>query len=591
MVSNNDPSRARARAGAKEEWHVARTWLTKNVTTEPHNLLSLSSMVTMDIVNEDQEQSNLEGMVNDSNDLSEQASFRKRAKLMVNEGESSATLRADENSDKDENDTGDERPTVADGVCASFRERYEGPSNLYAVVIYTFVSKNTSGRRFAKSARMAALIISGCGLAFSAVFCLLAVSVTLQWGKCTTADDCKLGLACIRFQDASGNVNRPTCEDCSFFIGPDAADHEMPPSANESSANIPCFDRSRQYYLDTDFDGIYTNNGGSTPLSEEYPASCLYLRYNTGTASRLDIFVYFIVIVIISFHAGGEADQQNRVHKIRYYSMPLTLPGKTLSSWKRFAATLTVCLSEIFQKLMLANMPMALTMLTVTDQVSAANMILDGLAITFFFFIDDIASLVVVRDKLHRHRVEKYTGELELNARASLSNCRDRGKDDVWIITVSTFCLCILAYYGVQRSNSCESILYWLNYRIVVQFGVWFVSAAKEISFLFRRARYHCVHQHDKLPNTRNGWAKVGCSIGGEVVKWFLNTLLIAFTQNILFYFATEMYYDQPLTEAFSDYFWIEVKDVFGACARISWDESFPCASPWPWPGDGDDGL
>ena len=272
--------------------------------------------------------------------------------------------------------------------------------------------------------------------------------------------------------------------------------------------------------------------------------------------------------------------------------MPVDIPTKDVDSWYRLWATTVVCFAEIFQKLMLANFPMALTMLTVAEKVNAKTMILDGLAITFFMFIDDIASFLILNNKLPRSRVERYMRRLEIYADQDLSR-RHRANYESWIVTITTFSICLFGVYGVRRVENCESVIYWLNYRITVQFGIWLVSALKEAPYLCRRVWNRCCNSRPDSDNEKGSapWWQWWRVLAKEMIVWFLETLVVATTQNCLFYLATKLYYEIPLIESLQHYFWPEVKGVFGACAGIPWDSSFPCAWPWPFPGNGGDGL
>ena len=123
--------------------------------------------------------------------------------------------------------------------------------------------------------RAAMWLAAGLALVWFEIATMLALVISCAWPKCTSQDECSLGMACVQLPASPTTYSRAACEDCMFLIGDSAWPHKLP--GEDGNATAVCEETLTHPGSLIIFDHMQMEPSFS---------SCLYALRTTATISR-----------------------------------------------------------------------------------------------------------------------------------------------------------------------------------------------------------------------------------------------------------------------------------------------------------------
>ena len=249
---------------------------------------------------------------------------------------------------------------------------FDAPLNFFSLVLY----------KVDVSAPVAAFVWALSGLIFVCceILCLAAIAISTSWSLCTEVSDCKLGQACITSEIAFSGTSGSSCEDC----------HMLHP---------------HKLWYDATLVNTYDGPAGNATdyCARQLPHAavllpgthdfrlCLYAQLSLAHVSPLEIIIIVIAFAIVSASVVNDRQQQLCTQQLRR-AAPLGQAATRKSGLQR-VAVLQLALTELLcHAVLLPFIPYSTVMLMVNMGITAAPVLLNGVAIAFVLSFDDLAA-------------------------------------------------------------------------------------------------------------------------------------------------------------------------------------------------------
>ncbi len=158
-------------------------------------------------------------------------------------------------------------------------------------------------------------LVLASGVCISEVLFLLSLGVANNWPRCTSLDDCLVGLACVRLEGVT-QLQRALCNDCYYLV--DTGGSPTSPWAHQRPDKLP--GNVTAFCLAQ----LATPENDRFQAFPEAPSftSCLYARARGEQMSMLDMLVLLLVFVLVAIEVSRDQKEQATAVLLRRHLLP-----------------------------------------------------------------------------------------------------------------------------------------------------------------------------------------------------------------------------------------------------------------------------